>query len=111
MKQNPLPIPVKAFNSKGLSNNYASKPQVNSAAENKWKFKPKHILPNKASPLHQVCVSISLFLLSTEELIQFLIATRTVTTQLAEVGCLSFQELTEGVITSGTGQAESDFTF
>lgn len=34
------------------------------------------------------------------ELIKFVTATRTVKTQLAEVGCLSFQVLTEGAITS-----------
>lgn len=107
MKQNPLPIPVKALNSRALRNNYASKPQANSAAENKRKFKPKHILANKASPLHEILpfqCFLFIFPLGTEELIQFVTATRAVTTQLAEVGCLSFQVLTEGAITSGIGQ-------
>lgn len=50
------------------------------------------------------------FLVSVGELTQFVIATRTVTTQLAGVGSPSSQVLTEGAITSEIVQPKySDF--
>lgn len=53
-------MPV-VFNSRALRNRLCIKHQANSAADEKWEFKPNHTLLNKARPLHQVYVYSSFF--------------------------------------------------